>query len=110
DDFIRTLNATNPDTNAWAQFERNELTVDLFADAFEAEALAAGHAIDARKVLGMLRGEIRPQMVRAIDAVKAAGLATACLTNNFVSFEDFPMNARAGGRDDVLAKFDAIIE
>ncbi len=110
EDFIRTLNATDSDTNAWAQFERNELSVDLFADAFEAEALTAGHSIDARKVLGTLRGEIRPQMVAAIDAIKRAGLATACLTNNFVSFEDFPKNARADGRDELLAKFDFIIE
>ena len=110
EDFIRSLNATNPDTNAWARFERSELSVDLFAEAFEAEALAAGSAIDARKVLGMLRGEIRPQMVAAIDAIKRAGLANACLTNNFVAFEDFPKNARADGRDALLAKFDFIVE
>ncbi len=86
------------------------MSIDLFADAFEAEALAAGHTIDARNVLGLLRGEVRPQMVAAIDAIKRAGLAAACLTNNFVSFEDFPANARAEGRDELLAKFDFIIE
>lgn len=109
-DFIRGLNATNPDANAWARFERNEYNVDQFANAFEAEARAAGHAVDARGILSLLRGEIRPQMVAAIDAIKRAGLATACLTNNFVSFDDFPKRARADGRDDLLAKFDFIVE
>ncbi len=110
DGFIRGLNARNPDTNAWARLERNELTIDAFADAFEAEAVAAGHSFDARAVLSLLSGEIRPPMVAAIAAIKRAGLATACLTNNFVSFEDFPSAARAAGRDDVLGKFDCIIE
>lgn len=27
-DFIRGINATNPDTNAWALFERSEVTLD----------------------------------------------------------------------------------
>ncbi len=109
-DFIPALNATNPDTNAWAKFERSEFSVDQFAEAFQAEALARGFHLDARGVLGMLAGEIRPQMVAAIDVIKDAGLMTACLTNNFVSFETFPQRQRAPGRDDVLSKFDLIVE
>jgi len=108
--FLRGLNATNPDANAWARFERSEFGVDGFAAAFEAEAEAAGYAVDARAVLSLLSGEIRPAMVDAIDVIKAAGLATACLTNNFVSFDDFPAASTARGRDDVLSRFDAIIE
>ena len=50
DDFIRGLNATNPDTNAWAHFERNEYTVEQFAEAFQAEARRRGlHARRARR-------------------------------------------------------------
>src|SRR5579871_6354432 len=67
-DFIRRLNATNPDTNAWARMERNEVTMADFADLFEAEARQAGHAIDARIILGLLRGETRPEMVDAVRA------------------------------------------
>lgn len=99
-DFIRGLNATNPDTNAWARFERNELSVPDFAAAFEAEAQAAGHTLDAVAVLGALKGEIRPQMLAAIDAIRTAGLMTAGLTNNFS-----PMESVAW-----LDKFDFIIE
>ena len=31
------VNATDPDTNAWARFERCEVTFDEFCDLFEAE-------------------------------------------------------------------------
>ena len=29
-DFIRTINATNPETNAWAQFESSAVSLDEF--------------------------------------------------------------------------------
>jgi putative hydrolase of the HAD superfamily len=86
--ILRTINATDPDTNAWARFERGQLDVDGFADAFEAEALVLGHRVDSRAVLGLLRGDLRPEMV---EAVRRCGerFATACLTNNF-SADDLP--------------------
>jgi putative hydrolase of the HAD superfamily len=99
-DFIRGLNATNGDTNAWAHFERNQYSVDQFAVAFEAEALAAGYQLDARAVLMALRGAIRPQMLAAIDAIKRAGLMNAGLTNNFAPME----------HSELLDRFDALIE
>lgn len=86
-DFIRTLNATNPDTNAWAHFERNQFTIDEFADAFEAEARTAGHSLDARAVLLSLKGEMRPEVFAAIDAINAAGLVNAGVTNNVSPME-----------------------
>ena len=36
--FIRRLNATNPDVNAWAGLERGHLDLDAFAAQFETEA------------------------------------------------------------------------
>ncbi len=80
--LIRSLNATNPDTNAWARFERNEVSIDEFATLFEAEATARGHTIDARRVTAALHGEIRPRMVNAVRQCKTAGFLVACLTNN----------------------------
>ncbi len=81
--FIRGLNATDPDTNAWARMERNEVSIEEFCRLFEAEARAAGGELDALAVLHALRGEIRPAMV---EALRRCGerLRTACLTNNFV--------------------------
>ena len=64
---------------------------------------------DAREVMALLAGDIRPAMVEAVRRCQER-LKTACLTNNFVSFDEFPMEARASGRDDVLALFDVIIE
>ena len=57
----------------------------------------------------LLAGEIRPAMVEAVRRCRER-LVTACLTNNWVSFDDFPADARAGGRDDVLGLFDHVIE
>ncbi|MEO6317339.1 MAG: HAD-IA family hydrolase [Acidimicrobiales bacterium] len=108
-DFIRTINATNADTNAWARFERSEVAFDEFCDLFEAECREQGHEVAARELMPLLAGEIRPAMV---EALRRCGehLVTACLTNNWVSFDDFPSDARAGGRDGVLAHFDHIVE
>ena len=93
-DFIRTLNATNPDTNAWAHFERNEYTVEQFAKAFEAEAAAQGYVVDAVAVLGSLRGELRPEVFAMIDAINAAGLVNAGVTNNFAPMEPSEWHAK----------------
>ena len=38
-DTIRGINATNPDDNAWARFERGEYSTDQFVEAFEALSL-----------------------------------------------------------------------
>ena len=109
-DFIRTINSTNPDTNAWARFERSEVPFDEFCDLFEAECRAAGHDVSARELMLLLSGEIRPAMVEAVRRCGEAGLVTACLTNNWVGFTDFPERARAEGRDVVLGLFDHVVE
>jgi putative hydrolase of the HAD superfamily len=84
DGLLRGLNATNPDANAWARLERSEVTIDEFCALYEEEAAAAGHTIDARRVLEALAGELRPEMVEALRRCSAQ-LKTACLTNNFVT-------------------------
>lgn len=104
-DTIRRLNATNPDTNAWARFERNEVDTDGFAAIFETEAAAAGHVLDAAAILAALDGEVRPQMVEALRRLKAAGFGQALLTNNVR-----PMGSRQAAHTDILAMFDAIVE
>jgi putative hydrolase of the HAD superfamily len=89
--FIRTLNATNPDTNAWARFERNEVDIDGFATLFEAEARAAGGELIGHDVIACLAGDIRPEMVAAVRSCRAAGLRSGCVTNNIA-----PMHEGAG--------------
>ncbi len=109
-DFIRTVNSTDADTNAWARFERSEVRFEQFCDLFEEECRAAGHEVDARAVMPLLAGEIRPAMVGAVRRCREAGLVTACLTNNWVGFGEFPADARADGRDDALSLFHHIVE
>ena len=84
DGLLRGLNATNPDTNAWAQLERSEVSLDEFFALYEAEAAAAGHVIDGRRVIEALAGDLRPEMVEALRRCSER-LKTACLTNNFVT-------------------------
>ena len=110
-DFIRRVNATEPDANAWARLERAELSHDEFDVAFAAEAKALGHEVPGADVLALLAGEVRPEMVRALDAVKAAGYRTACLTNNVVSREGGGRDADARADvDEVMARFDVVVE
>lgn len=108
-DFIRLINSTNPDTNAWARFERSEVPFDKFCDLFEAECREQGYEVAARELMPLLAGEIRPAMVEAVSRCRDR-LVTACLTNNWVSFDAFPESARAGGRDEVLSLFHHIVE
>jgi putative hydrolase of the HAD superfamily len=102
--LIRRLNSTDPDTNAWARFERSELDVEGFCAAFEAEAAAAGHRVDARRVLAALAGELRPSMVAAVRSLRLRGVPLGLLSNNVAPME------RSGPLGEVLALFDAVVE
>jgi putative hydrolase of the HAD superfamily len=103
--LIRRLNSENPDANAWARFERNELDRAAFAAAFEAEARAVGQTLDAQLLLGAIGGELRPAMIEAAKRCSAR-FATACLTNNF-SAEDGNLPPTVL---EVFALFDAVLE
>ncbi len=50
-DLIRRVNATNPDANAWALFERNEVDPAGFDKLFLEESTALGHPVRGRDVL-----------------------------------------------------------
>lgn len=112
-DLIRRVNATNPDTNAWALFERNEIDAAKFDALFLAESTALGHPLRGADVLPRLSGELRPRMVAALKACKAAGFKVGCITNNVVS-EHSPgqegAQRAAGAMGQVMPLFDAIIE
>jgi putative hydrolase of the HAD superfamily len=112
-DLIRTVNATNPDDNAWAKFERNDIDAAGFDKLFLEESTALGHPIRGADVLPKLSGELRPRMVEALKACKAAGYKVGCITNNVVS-EHSPGQAEAqksaGAMGQVMPLFDAIIE
>jgi putative hydrolase of the HAD superfamily len=104
-DFIRTVNATDPDSNAWAKLERGEVDLETFGSLWSEEARALGHELDGRLVLARLGGEIRPQMVDAIRSCRTK-FKTACLTNNFTRAEAILSGEVAA----VYTLFDAILE
>lgn len=104
-DTIRRINSIDPDTNAWAQYERNEIDRAGFCAQFEAEAGALGFEIPGPAVLDCLRTEVRPFMVTALGRV-ADRYKTAMLTNNFAVGAD----PGAGGHGQAGAIFDVVVE
>lgn len=111
-DFIRLTNAKNHNDNAWARMERSDVTVAEFAALFEAETSAQGHPVNGAEILPLLAGELRPQMIRALDLVNSH-YKTACLTNNMRAGAG-PGMARgaeqAAAIEAVMAKFDFIVQ
>ena len=90
DRFLRTVVATSADHGAWARLERGELDPEAFGAAFAAECAAAGATVDGREILAAIsRGfEPRPEMLGAIRRIRAQGLRTAALTNNWLPTGD----------------------
>jgi putative hydrolase of the HAD superfamily len=112
-DFVRHVNSTNPDDNAWAKFERAEIDAGGFDAAFAAEAGALGHALDGASVIGCLAGAVRPYMVKAIDRLKAEGFGIGCITNNVKAGRGAAMarsDEKAAQVKAIMARFDHVIE
>ncbi len=117
-DFVRRVNASDPDSNAWARFERAEVSAAEFDALFAEEARAQGFALSGRDVLSVLAGAVRPAMVRALDQLKHAGLRIACITNNVPTGGTGGLVgaglARSTDRSDeleqVFARFEHVIE
>jgi putative hydrolase of the HAD superfamily len=108
EDFIRSLNARNPDTNAWAKMERSEVSLDEFVALFESEAETQGHKLDGWRVLRAISGDIRPQMVEALRRCRAA-FKVACITNNMKAGEG-PGMARSAEKAAAVAEIMTLFE
>ena len=107
-DFIRGINATNPETNAWAQLESSQVSVDEFDDLFATEARDRGHEVRGRQVLELLSGDIRPEMVTALKRIRQDH-AIGCITNN-VNTGEGPGMARSGKKASVIAEIMSLFE
>ncbi|WP_077145825.1 HAD-IA family hydrolase [Sphingopyxis sp. KK2] len=81
-DFVRRVNAANPDDNAWAKFERAEIDAAAFDSLFAEEARTLGHELQGEAVLAVIAGAVRPDMVKALDTLKAKSFRIGCITNN----------------------------
>jgi putative hydrolase of the HAD superfamily len=107
--FIRSVNATNPDANAWARFERSELDLPGFDAAFAAESEALGHRVAGQEVIARLAGELRPTMLEAVRACRRQGLVTGLLTNNIVA-SDVGDDGGWSRTLDLPSLFDVVVE
>ncbi len=113
ENFIRGINATDPDTNAWALFERSEIDAARFDTQFLAEAEAQGHSVRGADVLALLAGSVRPEMVDVLDRLKQDGYRIACITNNVKTGSGAGMartDEKAAQVAEVLARFEHVIE
>ena len=111
ENFLRTVNSTNPNDNAWAKLERSEVDLKKFDELFLEESQNLGHAVPGKEVIALLKGEVRPQMINAIKIIKN-NMIQACLTNNIQAMdEEFAGNVSASGKhDEVMKLFDFVIE
>ena len=111
-DFLRSINATNPDTNAWAKLESSQVSVDEFDGLFAQEAEAKGHRVMGREVLDLLSGDVRQEMVRALHLIKE-NHRIGCITNNVNTGQGPGMaktTAKAAQVAEIMALFDVVIE
>ena len=110
--FLRDINARNHDHNAWAQFERSELSPREFDQAFADESRAAGHEVRGLDVIDLVYGRIQPEMVNALKACKGH-FTNACVTNNVSAGAGRGIDrdsSRAEEWKKISALFDIVIE
>jgi len=111
--LIRRINSANPDANAWALFERAEIDAVRFDALFAQEARALGYELPGRDVLALLSGDIRPDMVAALDWLKANGYRIGCITNNVPAGQGAQMSSTAEKAEAIaaiMARFDHVVE
>jgi putative hydrolase of the HAD superfamily len=110
--FISEVVVNGGDHGAWSRLERGELSMDEFAEAFDAECAAAGGRIVTRELLAELATGAGPQapMVTAIGTIRERGIRTAALTNNFRSPGDDPVEQGVERRGGLDGLFDVVVE
>jgi putative hydrolase of the HAD superfamily len=111
-DFIRNINAVNPETNAWAQFESNSVSIDDFDELFAEETAGKGYRISGKSVVARLSGTLRPRMVEVLKICKAHFLV-ACITNNVKAGHGPGMDSdrtKANSVAEVMKIFSLVVE
>lgn len=106
DRFISEVVLAGGDDGAFARLERGELTMQEFAEEFAAECARAGGTVDVLELFAEIHAasEPIPEMLRAIERIRAAGLRAGALTNNWKADGSEP------DRDALADVFDVIVE
>jgi epoxide hydrolase-like predicted phosphatase len=117
--FISDVVVHGGDHGAWSRFERGELGLDDFAVAFEAECEAAGGTVVIADLFASLTGGASsgdaggavPEMVSAITTIRAHGIRTAALTNNWIAADgDTHVSGDTTMATELAGLFDTIVE
>lgn len=112
ENFLRKINSTNPNSNAWAKFERSEVSAEQFDSLFLEESTALGHPVGGNDVIRLLSGHIRPRMVAALKRI-SEDRKCVCLTNNVPAGHGPGMSKTKEMQDaviEVMGLFEQVIE
>lgn len=111
ENFLRKVNSTNPQNNAWALLEQSKINQMEFNDLFFQESSELGFGVNGLKVLDLLEGDLRLGMVDIIKTLKKMDFIQACLTNNFIPDNDNqPDMMDLNKKTEVFNLFDFIFE
>jgi len=107
--FISEVIVASGDHGAWARLERGELDLVGFGAAFEQECADAGQAVAADDMLACLHASDgpHPAMLTAVARIRAEGLKTAALTNNWIPTDQAPTTSSRMPLDEI---FDVVVE
>lgn len=111
-DFIRSVNSKNPNNNAWAKFERSEISSIDFDALFRTESANLGFEVAGQDILALLSGQIRVAVVNALKVCKRQA-KVGCITNNIRTGKGQGMSStgeHANQVSEVFALFDHVIE
>jgi len=109
--FLGALITKQGHDGAWSALERAEIDLAQFATAFTLECQAAGAPVpvDGAEFIAAVASSgsgARPEMVAAVDELRAAGLGTAALTNNWEPLQ----RGGSSAIDELVTHFDVVIE
>ena len=107
-DLIRTINSENPDSNAWAKFESNQVSIEEFDELFFQEALTKGFQVRGKDIIKLLSGSIRKNMVDFLKELKGI-YKLGCITNTVNSQDDLTDKERQLKKE-AMALFDHVVE
>jgi probable phosphoglycerate mutase len=107
--FLGALISGQGHDGAWSAQERGEIDPGEFATAFALECRAADAPVEVDGAAFMEAigsgGGARPEMLAAVDALRAGGLGTGALTNNWKALE-----GEGPAIGELIAHFDVVVE
>lgn len=103
--FLNRVVADRGEEGAWACHEKGEIDFATFSVRFAEECAAEGAAVDVAALMAQVEGAAvpRPEMLRAVEKVRAVGLRVGALTNNWERL-DTALGEELGPHFDVMVE------